>query len=235
MFTPTFYSIILKKLNKMPKFIVVLISWKKNLVLNMVSVARYTVQQMTDNPNFPIPAVSLETLTSAANRAETAYGNRKNGPAGKMENINAAADLDGLLHLQADYVSTIAGGNETIIVSAGFQATKSSRTPAVIPATPGAPKIKTISGNALQIMLDKVAGADSYAYAIFFGEPTEIEVADNHFVIPVTTAPFFIINDGGAREEIRSIAPGTKFSVQALAQNTAGKSQWGPLVTAFAA
>ena len=219
----------------MAKLIEVLFSWTKKAVLNMVSVARYTVQQMTGNPNFPIPAVSFETLTDAANRAETAYGNRKNGPAARLENINAAANLNELLHLQADYVSTIAGGNETIIVSAGFQATKSSRTPAVIPATPGAPKIKTINGSALQIKLDTVAGADSYAYAIFLDEPVEIEVANNHIIIPVTTAPFFIINDGSTREEIRSIAPGTKFSVQALAQNTAGKSQWGPLVTAFAA
>src|SRR3954471_11110201 len=143
----------------MPKLIVVLISWTKRSVLNMVSVARYTVQQMTENPNFPTPAVSPETLADAANRAEAAYNNRKNGPAARLENIHAAAALDELLHEQADYVSNIAGGNETIIVSAGFEATKSTRTPAAIPATSGAPKIKTINGNALQLKLDKIANA----------------------------------------------------------------------------
>src|SRR6266487_5838686 len=99
----------------MAKIIVVLMTWIKKSALNMAALTHNVVQKMTDNPYFPTPAVSLETLTSAATRAETAYGNRKNGPAAKLENINAAADLDGLLHLQADYVSAIAGGNETII------------------------------------------------------------------------------------------------------------------------
>ena len=74
----------------------------------------------------------------------------------------------------------------------------------------------------------------SYTYVIFLGEPVEVEIEDNHLVFPPTAQSFLIINDGTTREEIRSLAAGTKFSVMALAQNSAGKSGWGPLISAAA-
>jgi hypothetical protein len=69
----------------MPKPIVALISWTSKKTLSMISVAHYVVQQMTGNANFPTPTVPLVTLAQAADRAETGYNNRKNGPAAKLE------------------------------------------------------------------------------------------------------------------------------------------------------
>src|SRR4051812_1751041 len=102
----------------MPKIIVVLISWSLKKILSMISFTREVVENMTGNPNFPDPAVPLDTLTAAAARAEGAYANRKNGAVAKLENELASKELDDLLREQASYVDSIAQGNPEIIVGA---------------------------------------------------------------------------------------------------------------------
>jgi len=219
----------------MPKAIVVLITWSATKkILDMVSFARYVVQQMTGNPNFTTPAVALSVLADAATAAETAYNNRKNGAVAKLANENAAQLLSDLLYEQANYVNNIAQGSAEIIVGAGYTATKDGRTFAVIPSSPGAAKVVRLDTGGVKLLLDTVPGADSYTYVIFLGEPVEVEIEENHLVFPPNAQSFLIINDGTTREEIRSLAPGTKFSVMALAQNAAGKSGWGPLISAAA-
>ena len=219
----------------MPKAIVVLITWSATKkILDMISFARYVVQQMTGNPDFETPAVPLTTLSGAAADAEIAYNNRKNGAAGKLANENAAQTLSDLLYQQANYVNNIAQGSAEVIASAGYTPTKDSRTFAVVPDAPGAAKVIRLGTGGVKLSLDTVPGADSYTYVIFLGEPVAVEIEENHLVFPPTAQSFLIINDGTTREEIRSLAPGTKFSVMALAQNAAGKSGWGPLISAAA-
>jgi len=219
----------------MPKTIAVLIPWRApRKIPDMISFARFVVQQMTGNPYFETPAVPLATLSSAAANAEVAYNNRKNGAAAKLANESTAQALSDLLSRQANYVNNIAQGNAEVIAGAGYTATKDGRTFAVIPGTPGAAKVVRLNTGGVKLSLDKVAGADSYTYVIFLGEPVRVEIEENHLVFPPTAQSFLIINDGTTREEIRSLAPGTKFSVMTLAQNTAGKSAWGPLISAVA-
>src|SRR4051794_13554982 len=104
----------------MPKMIVVRITWSAtNKILSMVSLARFVVQQMTGNPNFETPAVSLTILADAATAAETAYNNRKNGAVAKLANQSAAKALSDLLYQQALYVNTIAQGSAEVIAGAG--------------------------------------------------------------------------------------------------------------------
>jgi hypothetical protein len=219
----------------MSKTITVLITWRApRKILNMISFARFVVQQMTGNPNFPTPAVTLSILADAATAAETAYNNRKNGAVAKLANKSAAQLLSELLYEQANYVNNIAQGDAKVIAGAGYTPTKDGRTSAVTPGMPGAAKVVRLNTGGVKLSLDTVPGADSYTYVIFFGEPVEVEIEENHLVFPPTVQSFLIINDGTTREEIRSLAPGTKFSVMALAQNAAGKSGWGPLISAAA-
>jgi hypothetical protein len=65
--------------------------------------------------------------------------------------------------------------------------------------------------------------------------PVDIEVTENRLIIPATTTSVLTITDGGTREVLRNVTPGTNIHVIALAQNSAGKSPWGPIVSAFAA
>jgi hypothetical protein len=217
----------------MPKIIVVLISWTLRQILNMISFTRGVVGKMTDNPNFTDPAVPLDALTEAASRAETAYTNRKNGPIAKMENELASQALDELLRQQANYVDSIAQGNPEIIISAGYKTIKGTRTNAVTPGTPGAPKVERLVQGGIKVSVPAVPGATGYMYAIFFGDAVEIEIDGDNLSIPATNVPIMILN-GTSRQEIRSIPAGTKFNVMALAQNAAGKSSWGPMISAAA-
>src|SRR3954468_2158822 len=105
----------------MPRAIVVLITWSATKkILDMVSFARYIVQLMTGNPNFPTPAVDLSILADAASAAQTAYANRKSGAVAKLANENAARLLSDLLYEQANYVNGIAQGNAEVIAGAGY-------------------------------------------------------------------------------------------------------------------
>ncbi len=218
------------------KAIVVLISWVRNSALDIVSFALNIVTKMTDNTNFPKPKVPLTELSDAAHRLEDAYASRKNGMDGKLEYEAALDGLNERLYSQASYVNDIAAGNAQIIASSGFEPSNNARVPATIPVTPNPPKVKPLGNGIMSISTDKVSGASSYLYVIFLGDDVfNITVQDDYILMPPSTIKTIIIPEGGLREDIRGLVPGTKVHVQVLAQNTAGKSPFSAMVSAFVA
>jgi len=216
------------------KLITVLISWVRSSALDIASFATNIVTKMTGNSYFTTPKVPLADIAAAADRLEKAYTNRKNGQAGKLEYEAALDGLNEKLYSQASYVNGIANGNAIIISSSGFVPSNNERVTATVPTTPNSPKLKTEAGGILHIAVDKVAGADSYLYVLFLGDDTfNIGVQDDYIMMPSTTIKTIIIPDGGMREDIRGLLPGTKVHVQVLAQNTAGKSPFSALVSSY--
>jgi hypothetical protein len=216
------------------KLITVLISWARSKALDIVSFALTVGKKMTGNANFPTPKVPPAAITAAANRLEAAYAARKNGSEAKLEYEDAFDDLNDKLYAQAGYVDNIADGDAMIIASSGFVASNNARTPSTVPGTPAPPKLKTEAGGILHLSIDRVPGALSYLYVLFLGEDVfNIEVLDDYIIMPPTLIKTIIIPEGGLREDIRGLIPGTKVHVQVLAQNTAGKSPFSPLVSTF--
>jgi hypothetical protein len=112
--------------DKMKKKIIVKVNWSTKKALKMASIGRGTATAMTGNAGFPTPKVGLAAMNAAALRVDNAFLNKKNGTAGKDEFINSCNALDILLHAQAEYVSGIANGDETVIHSSGFESTSNN-------------------------------------------------------------------------------------------------------------
>ncbi len=216
----------------MAKLIVVLMNWIRMSPLQMAAFAHNIAAKMSPPnvkiPDSPTPPFTPAQMDDASDRLELAYANRMNGAEAKTEFENADTALDGMLHDDAGYVNTVAAGNKVIIEAFGFTATSNSRNKAVVPAVPVAP---VISGNAsaVHLQIPSVPGADSYCWVIFTGDATVATVAETHIVL---SGAAIVIPDGTTREVLRNIIPaGTKISVQVLAQNTAGKSGFSPLIS----
>jgi hypothetical protein len=214
----------------MAKFITVLMTWIKMTAVQMAAFAHGVSAAMAGNLNFPSPPVALADMDAAATRLELAWSKRMNGDAAKTELDNADAALDDMLHTQSAYVSAQSKGVASTIESAAFVATSNSRTKAVIPITPGAPKVK---GNAaaLDFNTPTITGA-TFCWVIFQGTPGTVTIAENRIMISGGTGNTIIIPDGHTHESLHNvIAAGTVITAMVLAQNAAGKSGFSPTVT----
>ena len=90
-----------------------------------IEFAKNSVTKMTGNTNFATPDVALSLITTATNTLETKYNLAIGG--GKQQTADmhqARKALDDLLHKEGLYVERIANGNETIILSSGYNASK---------------------------------------------------------------------------------------------------------------
>jgi hypothetical protein len=171
---------------------------------------RNVVTEMTDNPSFTTPDVPLADLTEINALLEARYVAAQNG--GKEETIlmHQAEDLwDNLMRKEAKYVDRIADGNEAIILSSGFNASKQP-TPAVRPEfiAEAGPK----SGSVL-LRRQAVKGAKAYIWQYCVNAIPEEE--DAWKIAQVS---------GKASVEIDDLIPVTKywFRVAAvMAQETA--------------
>ena len=175
--------------------------------------------------------VTLIAYKAAYDALFAAYPLRKNGIIAKKAYDDAYDVLNDLTHKMAGYVNVVADGDETIILSAGFQATKGTYTPAVDPGCPGGADLTQSKGGPLRMETTKVAGADSYVFFVFFGinYPVVTVNANNIFLPAGSSIPVMIITSGNTVESIKGLATGTHVWVQVLAQNAAGKSALGPI------
>ena len=217
----------------MSKTIVVLMNWIHMVATVMASFAHNIATKMSPSnvkiPDTPTPPVTPQQMDDAADRLELAYATRMNGAEAKTEYENADTALNELLHEHSEYVNTVANGDKVIIEAFGFTATSNDRKKAVVPATPAVPKIW---GNAaeLHLQIAGVPGAISYCWVIFTGGDAKAgaTVAETHIVLSCAA---IVIPDGTTREILRGvIAAGTTIGVQVLAQNSAGKSGFSPLI-----
>ena len=209
----------------------VLHNWNGASPLVISSIMKDTVTGMTGNANFLTPAVLLPGMTTAANRIDTAYNNRENGDAGKVELVNAVNAGIGLLNTQADYVDSTVHGDRAKLVSSGFKATSDVKHPSVVPSQAAAATIKPETGK-LKLSTDKVEGADKYHYVLFVGGPGTVNIIDGQMKVsngPQTT-DVIIVPAGHLHEEVSGIDALQKVFVGVLAANAAGIAPMSPLV-----
>jgi hypothetical protein len=128
----------------------------------LIAFARGVLLKMTGNAGFPAPDIAMKVIEAAVNLFEQHHidsitSRSKQSVASAKESRKA---LEKLLHTQAEYVNRIADGNETIILSSGFETTKQ-------PAAKERPMMK-ISSNTehgqVVIQCKAVKGAVSYIY-----------------------------------------------------------------------
>ncbi len=214
----------------MKRKIIVLISWTKLSVLDYVLFSNTVIFCLTGNIKFPNLPATMLALKAATDRLQAAYPNRKKGDDEKVEFKNAKKELNALLHKFAEYVNLVADGNEALILSAGFVPSKSTSTHAGIPDCPGMVKLATVMGGTLIVEVGKVEGAVSYIFLLFLGvDYFIVEVNNNFLTLSPSSIRTILIPDGKLKETVTGLTPGTIVYVQALAQNSAGKSAFSPL------
>ena len=175
--------------------------------------------------------VTLLVYKAAYDKLFAVYPLRKNGIEAKQAYEDAYNDLNNMTHSIGGHVNVVANGDETIILSAGFLATKGVYSAAVDPGCPGVVKLTQTKGTPLKMEIMKVNGADSYVYMVYMGinYPTVIVSANNILLTTASSVPVMIVTSGNTTELIKGLAPGSHVYVQALAQNAAGKSALGPI------
>ena len=216
----------------MKKKIWVKITWGTKKPLQMAGIARGTVTAMTGNAKFATPKVALPAMTTAATRVETAWANRKNGATGKDELTNSSNDLDVLLHLQGDYVSGIANSDETIIHSAGFEATYSGSNLArtAKPDVAVAPVLKSVNGGVVKARVTPVLGAKNYCYLLSVDASINADVVNGQINI-AAGGSLFIINSTKSNVAFVGLPVLKNVNVAVIVSNANGDNGFSPVAT----
>lgn len=107
------------------KKVKVLINFVRMSASAIVEYARNTVTHMTGNASFPTPDVALTQITTTANTLETKFNAAQGG--GKQQTAEmhqARKALEDLLRRQVLYIERVTLGNEAMILSSGFSASR---------------------------------------------------------------------------------------------------------------
>jgi hypothetical protein len=122
---------------------------------------RNILNKMTKNVNFINPDVNLETVKTALDETEIVANGAKDGSRTQIAiRNNKMAIVDGLFHTLALYVERIANGDETIIMSSGFDVLEVSR-------TYNRPELSVKSGDVtgnIKLIAKAMEGAKSYIW-----------------------------------------------------------------------
>lgn len=216
----------------MKKKIIVRINWLASKPLQMAGIARGTVTAMTGNTQFPTPKVALTAMTTAATRVENAWANRKNGAVAKDELSSSCNDLDVLLHTQGDYVSAIADGDETIIHSAGFEATGSTNSTARIAAPTGveAPVLKPLAGGVIKVKAKPVANTSNYCFILAVDSAINATIVNGQLLMD-NGSKVYVINSTKSTVVFNGLPTLKPVNVLFIASNANGDSGFSSVAT----
>jgi hypothetical protein len=132
--------------------------------------------------------------------------------------------LDTILHGMTTFVDTKALGDETIIISSGFQPTKTVGTGSTIPDAPVAPELTPARGGILGVVINHQNGVTHNVIVIFLGVVFDLEVVDGHFMIQAGSDGAVIMPIAHTHEEISGLPKGKEVTVVAFSYNAAGLS-----------
>jgi len=191
-----------------------------------IAKAQQIVNALTGNANFPSPTPALANITSAANELKSAaddvlairqLGKEKTAIQNQKEDV-----LDQLLAQEGSYVAAIAGNDEQLILSAGFDVRASTAAPTEPPAQPQSLAASEGSHDAeIDLTWQPVVGAKSYVVEQS-GDP----------VAPNTWAHAGVSTRAGYTA--KNLSSGTRYWFRAAAVNAAGQSGWSDPATKIA-
>lgn len=189
----------------------------KKPVSSKIEFSRNVYTRMSGNPKFPAPDISLDILeaktTLLEDRNVAAFNGGKEAKALMRQ---TEAELDDLLRKQAGYVNRIADGNDTIILSAGFNLAKH-------PSPPVRPDFSVelgLKSGSVTIRRQAVEGAKSYIWQYCIGE-TPSDNDTDWVTVKVTVK---------ATVEITGLAPLKKYWFRSAPVTTSGTMAYNPPV-----
>jgi hypothetical protein len=107
----------------------VIIDYGKKTAVKVVSLARTAVVKLTVNANFPDLPVLLANITAQAVRTENAITAAADKSRTALAVLRAEKEtLAEMLRTTAEYVNTTAAGNEAVLLTSGFEISKTPET-----------------------------------------------------------------------------------------------------------
>ena len=188
--------------------------------LELDSFTESVITRMTDNAHFPTPPVPLTGLQEAADTFQAALAAMPNG--GKQATAfknQVRAALLGLLRQQAIYVQVASADNLPVLLSSGFEATKTNRGQSPL-ATPTILEIRNEVSTELVVRATPLANAKTYEAQVKVGAGEWKTAA---------------LGTRARRLVLQNLVPGTLYSVQVRGiGGSTGFSAWSDPVTHMA-
>jgi hypothetical protein len=177
-----------------------------------VARGRNVIAEMTDNPKFPSPDVSLDALKEDTDTLEMRSLNAMNGGKENTVLLHQAEDVwDADMRTMARYVERIAGEDPSVVLSAGFSLAKQP-----IPAQRSefSAEAGKTSGSVF-LRRQAIPGAKSYIWQFCINALPETE--DGWKIAQVT---------GKASVELTDLEPVTKYWFRVASVSSQGTSDY---------
>ena len=194
-------------------------------ITEKVAKARQIVKALTDNAFFTTPQPPLAAITTAANDLETAFGDAQTARQTAVTKTSIMHDkedsLEGLLRQLAGYVESVAGDDESKILSAGISirattlATKEPEAPIALSATEGD------HDGEIDLSWDTVKGAKSYVIERSPDPPTA--TSWKHEAVSLKSSA-----------TVGGLVSGTRYWFRVAAVMSSGQSGWSDPATKIA-
>jgi hypothetical protein len=201
------------------------LNFSKLTIPEKLAKAQRIVDSMTGNASFPTPSPPLATVTTSITNLDTAYSTAqaaRQTAKEKTSDQNEKEDgLDKIIVQLGAYVESVAGDDETVILSAGMDARAAGVSPSDIAGQPqGLTPTEGDHDGEVDLVWNKVRGVNSYVIERSTGsQPTAWEHAG------VSTRSSFT---GGG------LTSGARYWFRVAAVNSIGQSGWSDPATKIA-
>jgi len=186
-------------------------------IIEKIGFYRNVIEKMTNNPTFPTPDVPLTEAKASVDKLETAYYAARDGSHVAIAEMHQYEDeADELFRKQADYVNRIADGEESEILSSGFDVSKE-------PSPRQKAELTVLFGDkpgTVILRRQAVKGARSYLWQNCQGDSPATE--SGWSVLGVSTQ---------ATYEISGLTSGTKYWFRAAAVTSEGTGAYTPAIS----
>jgi hypothetical protein len=200
----------------------VILSFRRLTIPEKIAKVRQIVTALTDNNNFPNANPTLTLITAGADNLEAAYTTTlANKQAVKTSITNQTISEDDLVQLVSQLARDVenrAGGDETLIISAGMDV-KAGPTAPGMPDAPSGLEI-TIGDHdgELDLSWNPVSGVRSY----------EIQLSPDP---PTNTTWTHAATSTKSSTTISDLTPGTRYWFRVSAITAGGQSDWSDPAT----
>ena len=196
---------------------------------NKVATGNHVTQTLTKNagtfPNLPLPIDDLKKINDELATSQSEAKSGDHTAVAKL--VNTEKRWDSAFRKTANYISTVADGNEEIIRMGGMEPTKNETHPTVFPTAPIKFTVKIHDGKGVfDASCESMHhSADAYVY-VAAPDGVGVSIGNNMMSINVGDKTIYVVVDTHRQYMFQNVKSKETLNVQMYAVNTAGS---GPM------